>query len=396
MSPVRASAEVLLLKDGKALHSENIEIAPGEDLYREWTLIPPPEESFRATLRLEPEGDRSDATLDDNSLEFEVPILRERKVLLIGPADDVSRSAVEIALAPGSESERTLVSEYVPDVASLPGDLQSYTFAVWFLDPERALSPEGPTALASYVGEGGSLLILPGGNTLGKSLLPGGTPVDDSLPTETSTSAELEKGLEPFGLKIQRMERFPSPARVSGIDSTHPIFRAIPELSAKTLGSLHVSASLKVEGFSRNLIRIAPPTENLPADERVLLGEKLYGDGKILVLTTGLDTAASDLVVCPFLVPLLDVIGKYLSLRQPVTPETVLTRSRSESDLTPLSHSQMSRLENPEGGRIAFRNASTLAGGIPVERSGGSLSGLLLLLAIILALAELWLANSTL
>jgi uncharacterized membrane protein len=378
-------ADVTLYGVGNALiQKQSVFITPGVNLLLEWGLRAAPPDGFSGRIDLQPNDATEDSLLTDNQLEFQFPILSGQRALIVGGTDTLTRLSLSIALSPSDEEDEEeyyLRASHVESLAALPSDLGEYSFIVLVMTRAEPYPEEAIIALEEFVGNGGGLLLIPS-----QAPLPS---VDDGQ----SGIAVVNDTLEHFGVKVYGARDSPEPLSLTWIDETHAIFASLADLPPSALASVHIYSWF---AFGGDLSVVAAASESSRQSDREvpILVERSFGSGTVLCFATGLDAVSSDLAVSSFLVPLLDSISKYLSLGSRAVKTAPGATDRPESDLTRLSLADQLVLADRTD--IDFLNASSLSSGIPSRALGGSLTGLFLLLALLCALVELWLANAPL
>lgn len=376
------AAEVLLHgENDEVLQKQPVSITPGVKLRMEWGVRALAAEVFRGRVRLQPAEAVEDALVTDNQTEFEIPVLSGQRALIVGGTESLTRAALSLGFSPSvatSQGEFFLRLSQVESVSVLPPDLGEYSFVVLVMAPGEQYADEGLIPLEEYVGDGGGLLLVPeqisvaSGHTAGQGF--------------EAIAATLEHfGFSSRGPRISR-----EPLNLTQLQEGHPIFASLADLPASAFASVHVRRWVALGGEINVLMAAASP-EGGPDDQVPVLVERSLGSGTVLCLSSCLEAGCSDLAVSPLLVPLFDAVGKYLSVRSRRVEPAALQPEKPESDLTRLSDEDQRALAGQMD--VRFLSGSALPSGIPSHALGGSLTGFLLILALLCALVELWLSN---
>jgi len=378
------SADVLLLEsEGGLVQKQPVTVSPGVNLLLEWGVRVQNESRFRGRIRLEPGEGVWDALPEDNRLDVDIPVLAGRRVLIVGAEETLTRAALSLAFSPPVDTDtgRTFLRvSHVPSVSELPSDLSQFAFVVLVVAPGKPLSTDALIPLDGFVGDGGGLLLVPARLAA------------VAAATEEAEADPVRAGLGHFGIGVRGVRVPEKPLSIETADETHPIFASLADLPRTALRSIHISRLLSLEG-DVSVLASASYSAAGHTEEASILVERPLGSGTVLCLAAGLEAESSDIAVSSLMVPLFDALAKYLSARsrEPAAPPAP---SRLESDLSRLSADDTAALARRAD--VRFLNASALGDGIPSRALGGSLTGLLLGLALVCALLELWLSNASL
>ncbi len=228
--------------------------------------------------RCEVRIDSADAFPADDLRRFAVQRSDPQKVLLIhNYGDKRSPLYVGAALSAAAQSAFILESILVNEAA----DRSASNYAFIILSDLNSLPSLLENSLTGYVRAGGSLLIATGTSTGSRSQIP------------------------IFGAHIVETRDYNRvPARYMAVgpsDSSHPaVARADGWRGVKFFYALDVEP-----GDARVVVRLA--------DQTPLLLEKRLGEGRVLLLTSGLDNLTNDFPLHPAFVPFIEQTARYLA-----------------------------------------------------------------------------------
>ncbi len=238
----------------------------------EFTALEPGPRWTQAELRIE----QDDALSADNRFYFAIEKTDLQTVAFVsGPSVNLSARYVETALA---AIPNTLFRFQQLAPAQLT-EQNIRSFAYIILEASPGVLQQTGADLVRFVRSGGALLIL-----LPRSATPG-----MPLALADTTLRSASQGTERGDLRIDQMD--PGHPVLQGLDS----MRGIRFLSAW---------NLEEEG----LTVLARLGDNTP-----ILAEKRLGDGRLLLLTSTLDSASNDIPFQPVFVPLVERLSRYLS-----------------------------------------------------------------------------------
>jgi len=228
--------------------------------------------------RCEVKIDSADAFPADDLRRFAVQRSDPQKVLLIhNYGDNRSPLYVGAALSAAAQSAFILESINVNEAA----DRQPSNYAFIVLSDLNTLPPLLENSLTGYVRLGGSLLIAAGTSAGGRSRIP------------------------IFGARIietRDYSRVPDRYMAAGSsDSSYPaVAKADGWAGVKFFYALNVDPS-----DSRVIVRLA--------DQTPLILEKRIGEGRVVLLTSGLDNLTNDFPQHPAFVPFIEQTARYLA-----------------------------------------------------------------------------------
>jgi hypothetical protein len=267
-----ADRSVSLLVNGKSVATRQVQVPASGSASVVFALPAVPYGFSRCEVRLDP----GDALPQDDGYRFAVQRSDPQAALFVHEAAD-TRSPLYFgdALAAADGPAFALHSVSAGEAARLP--LQPYAFVV--LSNPGALSPSFESALAAYVSAGGSVLVALG----------------------TAAAARVPV----FGEAIQETHHYSgSPARSIGVGDI--------DLSQSWAGDTALWAGVKFfyaqrvdEAHAQVVVRLT--------DRTPLLLEKRIGEGRVLVLSSGLEGLTNDLPLHPAFVALIAQLAAHLS-----------------------------------------------------------------------------------
>jgi hypothetical protein len=222
--------------------------------------------------------DAADGFPADDLRRFAVERSDPQKALLIhNYGDNRSPLYVGAALSAAAQSAFTVESINVNEA----GDRRLANFAFIVLSDLNALPPLLENALTGYVRSGGSLLIAAG------------------------TSAGSRLRIPIFGARIVSARDYSRvPGRYMAVGSSDSSYPAV----AKAGGwpGVKFFYALEVDpGDARVIVRLG--------DQTPLLLEKRIGEGRVVLLTSGLDNLTNDFPLDPAFVPFIEQTARYLA-----------------------------------------------------------------------------------
>ena len=269
-----ATRTVSLVVNGKTMATRNVEIPAGGRASVEFDSLDVPYGFSRCEVRI----DSADSLPADDVSLFAVERSDPRKVLFVHEGTD-TRSPLYFrsALASAAESAFTLESVNVDQTANLQPS--KYAFVV--LSDVLSLPSTFENTLNTYVKGGGSVLIAVG------------------------TAGSRRPSVPIFGNNVleshyysREGERF---LNVGETDPSHPSVE-----KAERWAGVKFYFAVRVDpGDSRVVARLS--------DQTPILLDKSIGEGRVLLLTSGLDNLTNDFPLDPVFVPFIDQTARYLS-----------------------------------------------------------------------------------
>jgi hypothetical protein len=309
-----ATAEVELKLNDLIAERRQIELAPTSSKVIEFTGFNLPEGSNRVTVEI-----ADDDFAPDNRAFFAISRRDQLKVLIIetAPRGRSESFFLREALLAGQQTP------YAPTIktpgTTNPLELGNYQLIV--LNDAEGIGQELAAALKKFVERGGGLIIAAGRHT------------------DASTYNRLFGAISPARLEAI-VERGGEYALLSQINADHPIFSEIARSSR--LAAIRVYAYLRASPNERASV-IAALDDGSP-----LIVEGLAGSGKVILITTTLDTAWNDLPLKPLYLPLIRQMLGYLGQRQ----DTASYRVGQPFAVNAGSDSSFPTVEGPRGSTI--------------------------------------------
>jgi hypothetical protein len=269
-----AQRTVSLLVNGKTTATKTVAVPANGRATVEFPALDVPYGFNRCEIKI----DSADALPADDLRRFAVERSDPQKALLIHNYGD-ARSPLYFtaALTAAAQSAFTLESIAVNEAADRR--LPNYAFIV--LSDLNSLPSLLENSLADYVRSGGSILIAAGTSAGGRSQIP------------------------IFGAHvIEARDYNRSPGGFMAVGSSDSSYPAV----AKAAGwpGVKFFYALDVDpGAARVIVRLA--------DQTPLLLEKRIGEGRVVLLTSGLDNLTNDFPLNPAFVPFVDETARYLA-----------------------------------------------------------------------------------
>jgi len=269
-----AQRSVSLIVNGKATATKTVAVPANGRATVDFPSLEVPYGFSRCEVRI----DSADGFGADDLRRFAVERSDPQKVLLIHNYGD-SRSPLYIgaALSAAAQSGFTLESISVTEAA----DRKPSNYAFIILSDVNTVPSLLENVLTQYVRSGGSLFIAEG------------------------TSAGARSQIPIFGAHIAATRDYNRvPDRFMGVGSTDSSYPAV----AKAGGWPDVKFfyALDVDpGDARVIVRLG--------DQTPLLLEKSIGEGRVMLLTSGLDNLTNDFPLAPSFVPFIEQTARYLA-----------------------------------------------------------------------------------
>jgi hypothetical protein len=311
-----------------AVERRELSLDGGASKVIEFTGFNVPEGSNRATLEI-----TTDKFPFDNKNSFVIRRENQTKILALETASRGRSESLYLqqALLAGENNRFELNLKTSGSVN--PNELNEYRAII--INDVESLSDQLATAIKAFVERGGGLILACGKHT---------TPSEynrvfaNTLPAQISEVAQTRGGY----------------ALMSQIKTDHPVFSAFTKSGRLT--------STRVYAYHRS-----EPKENAAVlaaldDGSPVLIEGLAGRGKILLLTTTLDTAWNDLPLTPMFLPLIRQMLEHLSGNEGAISYNV----GQVFTVAPDQEGNYPAIENPNGGRIDDARRTT-AGELAVD-----------------------------
>jgi hypothetical protein len=314
-----AQRSVSLVVNGKTTATKTITVPANGRATVEFPALQVPYGFSRCEVRI----DSADALPADDLRRFAVARSDPQKALLIHNYGDArSPLYVGAALSAAAQSAFTLESINVNEAA----DRTPSNYAFIVLSDLNSLPSLLENSLTDYVRSGGSLLIAAGTSAGGRSQIP----IFGAHVVETRDYNRVPDHYMPVGSS----------------DSSYPaVAKADRWSGVKFYYALNVDP-----GDARVIVRLA--------DQTPLLLEKRIGEGRVVLLTSGLDNLTNDFPLNPSFVPFIEQTARYLagSERQGgARPVDAYLELRSAN-----SKQQRVEVTDPEGKRpLTLREAAS-------------------------------------
>src|SRR5579864_3893316 len=269
-----AQRTVSLVVNGKTTAAKTVAVPANGRATVDFPALEVPYGFSRCEVRI----DAADGFPADDLRRFAVQRSDPQKVLLIhGFSDTRSPLYVGAALSAAAQSAFVLESINVNEAA----DRQPSNYAFIVLSDVNSLPSLLENSLTGYVRSGGSLLIAAGTSAGGRSQIP----IFGAHITQTR-----DYGRAP--------DRFMT---VGSSDSSYPaVAKAAGWPGVKFFYALEVDP-----GDARVIVRLS--------DQTPLLLEKRIGEGRVVLLTSGLDNLTNDFPLNPAFVPFIEQTARYLA-----------------------------------------------------------------------------------
>ena len=269
-----ATRTVSLVVNGKTVATRNVEVPANGRASVEFETLDVPYGFSRCEVKI----DSADSLPADDVSLFAVERSDPRRVLFVHEAND-TRSPLyfKSALVSAAESAFAVESVSVDQTGNLLPS--KYSFVV--LSDVLSLPSTFENALGSYVKGGGNVLIALGTAGARRSRVP---VFGDNILEARNYSREGQRFLN-----------------VGAADSAHPSV----EKADRWAGVKFYFAVKVDDANSRVVVRLS--------DQTPLLLDKNIGEGRALLLTSGLDNLTNDFPLDPVFVPFIDQTARYLS-----------------------------------------------------------------------------------
>jgi hypothetical protein len=269
-----AQRTVSLVVNGKTTATKNVAVPANGRATVDFPALEVPYGFSRCEVKI----DAADGFPDDDLRRFAMERSDPQKALLIHNYGD-NRSPLYIGAALSAAAQSAFILESINVNEAADRKLSNYAFAV--LSDVNTVPQLLDNALTEYVRSGGSVLIAAG------------------------TSAGARSQIPIFGAHIietRDYNRVPDRyMAVGSSDSSYPsVAKADGWLGVKFFYALSVDP-----GDSRVIVRLG--------DQTPLLLEKRIGEGRVVLLTSGLDNLTNDFPLHPAFVPFIEQTARYLA-----------------------------------------------------------------------------------
>jgi hypothetical protein len=273
-----ANRTVSLVVNGKTTATKTIAVPANGRATVDFPSLEVPYGFSRCEIKI----DAADGLPADDLRRFAVERSDPQKVLLIhNHGDNRSPLYIGAALSAAAQSAFTLESINVNEAA----DRKPSNYAFIILSDLNTLPALLDNSLTQYVRSGGSLFIAAG------------------------TSAGARSQIPIFGahvIETRDYSRIPDRyMAVGSSDSSYPaVAKAAGWPGVKFFYALDVDPGID-KGAARVIVRLA--------DQTPLLLEKRIGEGRVVLLTSGLDNLTNDFPLNPAFVPFIEQTARYLA-----------------------------------------------------------------------------------
>ena len=269
-----AQRNVSLVVNGKTTATKNLAVPANGRATVDFPALEVPYGFSRCEVKI----DSADGFAADDLRRFAVERSDPQKVLLIhNYTDNRSPLYVGAALSAAAQSAFLLESINVNEAA----DRQPSNYAFIVLSDLNSLPSLLENSLTQYVRAGGSLLIAAG------------------------TAAGARSQIPIFGAHITQTRDYSRvPDRYMAVGSSDSSYPAVAK--ANSWPGVKFFYALDVEpGDARVIVRLG--------DQTPLLLEKRIGEGRVMLLTSGLDNLTNDFPLAPAFVPFIEQTARYLA-----------------------------------------------------------------------------------
>ena len=290
-----------------------LKLTSGETQNVEFTGFNVPEGSNRATIEVT--GDNF--PLDD---KFFFTIRRDNQTRVLA-IDTAARGRSESfflqqSLAAGDNNKHSLTVKTVGSVS--PTELDSYRVVI--VNDALGISEGLASALGNFVEHGGGLIIAAGKHT---------DAGDFNRVFGSTAPAQMGETVQSRGYSL-----------MSQVKMDHPIFNAFARSGRLT--------STRVYGYHRAVPKEGALTLAALDDGSPIVVEGSRGRGKVLLLTTTLDTAWNDLPLTPMFLPLIRQMLEYLGGREAASSYVIGQALSTPAD----TDGSLPALDSPTGKRL--------------------------------------------
>ena len=273
-----AQRTVSLVVNGKTTATKTVEVPANGRATVDFPALEAPYGFNRCEVKI----DSADRLPADDLRRFAVERSDPQKVLLIHNYGD-NRSPLYFGAALSAAAQSAFILESISVNEAADRKLSNYAFTV--LSDVGALPPLLENALTDYVRSGGSLLIAAG------------------------TSAGARSQIPIFGAHIVETRDYNRvPDRYMGVGSSDSSYPAVAKADGwagvKFFYALDVDPGVGADA-ARVIVRLG--------DQTPVLLEKRLGEGRVVLLTSGLDNLTNDFPLHPAFVPFVEQTARYLA-----------------------------------------------------------------------------------
>ena len=269
-----ATRMVSLVVNGKTTATKSVMIPANGRASVEFESLDVPYGFSRCEVRI----DSADSLPGDDASIFAVERSDPRQVLFVHEPND-TRSPLYFRTALAAAAEAAFTLEVVP--ANQTGGIQPSKYAFVVLSDVLSLQPEFENSLREYVSNGGSVLIAAGTSSASRPKIP---ITGDSILESRYYSRNGQRFLS-----------------VGDADPSYPAIE-----KAQRWSGVKFYFAVRVDpGDARIVARLT--------DQTPMLMEKKIGNGRVLLMASGLDNLTNDFPLHPDFVPFVEQTARYLS-----------------------------------------------------------------------------------
>jgi Aerotolerance regulator N-terminal/von Willebrand factor type A domain len=269
-----AARTVSLIVNGKTIATRTVAVPAGGRATVEFDSLDVPHGFSRCEVRI----DSADALPDDDVSRFAVERSDPQKVLFLHESSD-TRSSLYFGAAIAASAESAFVMDSIPVAQAANVRPSDYAFVV--LSDVVSLPASLENDLARYVRSGGSVLVAAG------------------------TSEGARQRIPIFDANVQGARYYTSAGGLAQtVGDADPSYPAIGKADRWTGVKFYYAVKVDEAG-SRVVARLA--------DQTPLLLDKPIGEGRVLLLASGLDNLTNDFPLHPDFVPFVEQTAFYLS-----------------------------------------------------------------------------------
>jgi hypothetical protein len=332
-----ATKTISLIVNGKSISTRKVEIPANGRATVEFAPFDLGYGFNRCQIRI----DGGDAFPADDASVFSVRRSDPERVLFVHAASD-TRSALYFGAALDSAAHASFVLQSV--AADQSTDLDPSKFAFVVLSDAMTLPSIFEHALAAYIAKGGSVLI-----ALGTSAAR-----HEHIPLWNGDAREPHDYARNGG-----------PAAVGQLDFSYPVLaQSQPGADNGGWADVKIFYSVPVDPAQARVA--ARLTDGTP-----LLLEKQLGEGRILLLTSGLDNLTNDLPLHPVFVAFVDRTARYLSGTEQLSGSRLVdSYVQLHSTAQPTGVTGSVEVIDPDGRRPLSLSEARTAQSLRLDRAG--------------------------
>jgi hypothetical protein len=324
-----AKRTVSLIVNGRTVATQSADVPAGGRASLQFQSLDVPYGLTRCQVKI----DSADVFPGDDATLFAVERSDPQRVLFVHEPGD-ARSPLYFNSALGSAAETAFQLDRIEVNRVANADPTKYAFVV--LSDVVSLPPSFEEALGKYVGAGGSVLIAVGTSAARRPRIP---VTGDAIVESHNYSRDA--------------------ARFLTVGEADPSYPSIEKANRWAGVRFYFAVRVNPENY-----RVAARL----TDQTPLLLEKKIGEGRVLLLATGLDNLTNDFPLHPAFVPMVEQTARYLSGIERRTGSNVVD---SFLDLRTAKETAVSvEVIDPAGQRPLSLNEATTAQSFQVTQTG--------------------------